>query len=102
MAAPLSCDQCEELLADYLLRVLETEVLGAVTEHLSTCDRCQAQLAAYEAVLDQLGHAVRQQEPPEELRLRLLAAAREEPLLTPAASEPIRRPWQPTWTRRWA
>jgi anti-sigma-K factor RskA len=102
MAAPLSCDQCEELLPDYLLHVLELEVLSAVTEHLSTCDRCQAQLAAYEAVLDQLGHAVRQQEPPEELRLRLLAAAREESLLTLAASEPLRRPQQPTWTRRWA
>src|SRR5439155_955177 len=58
MAVPLSCDQCEELLADYLLRALETEILSAVTEHLSTCDRCQAHLAAYEAVLDQLGHAV--------------------------------------------
>ena len=80
MAAPLSCDQCEELLPDYLLRTLETEVLNAVTEHLSTCDRCQAQLAAYEAVLDQHGQAVRHQDPPAELPLRLLAAAREDPL----------------------
>ncbi len=52
MAVPLSCDQCEELLVDYLLRALETEAMRAVTEHLSTCDRCNAQLAAYEAVLD--------------------------------------------------
>ena len=43
MAAPLSCDQCEELLVDYLLHALETEAVGAVTEHLSTCDRCRAQ-----------------------------------------------------------
>src|SRR2546428_13019507 len=102
MAVPLSCDQCEELLADYLLRALETEVLSAVTEHLSTCDRCQAQLAAYEAVLDQLGNMVPQQEPPAELRSRLLAAAGEEPLLTPAAPEPLGRHRLPTWTRRWA
>lgn len=102
MAVPLSCEQCEELLADYLLRALETEVLSAVTEHLSTCDRCEAHVAAYEAVLDQIGQAVRQQEPPEELRLRLLAAAAEEPLLTLAAPEPRRRHRQPTWTRRWA
>ena len=64
MAAPLSCDQCEELLVDYLLYALETEAVGAVTEHLSTCDRCRAQLAAYEAVLGQLAQAVPQQEPP--------------------------------------
>jgi len=102
MAVPLSCDQCEELLADYLLRALETEVLSAVTEHLSTCDRCKAHLAAYEAVLDQLGNTVPQQEPPAELRSRLLAAAGEEPLLTPAAPEPLGRHRQPTWTRRWA
>ena len=72
MAAPLSCDQCEELLADYLLRALEPEAVSAVTEHLSTCDRCKAQLAAYEAVLDQLAQAVPQQEPPAELGSRLL------------------------------
>ena len=102
MAAPLSCDQCEELLADYLLRALETEVLRAVTEHLSTCDRCRAHLAAYEAVLDQLGNTVPQQEPPAELRAHLLAAAGEGPLLTPAAPAPLGLHRQPTWKRRWA
>ena len=90
MAAPLSCDQCEELLADYLLRALEPEALSAVTEHLSTCDRCRAQLAAYEAVLDQLAQAVPQQEPPAELGSRLLAAAVEGPMLTASAPEPLR------------
>src|SRR5919199_1322667 len=101
MAAPLSCDQCEELLPDYLLRTLEPEALSAVTEHLSTCERCRAQLTASEAVLDQLGHAVLQQEPPAELRSRLLAAALEGPVLTPAAPEPGRRR-QPALRPRWA
>ena len=101
MAAPLSCDQCEELLPDYLLRALEPETLSAVTEHLSTCERCRAQLTASEAVLDQLGHAVLQQEPPAELRSRLLAAALEGPVLTPAAPEPGRRR-QPALRPRWA
>ena len=58
MAAPLSCDQCEELLPDYLLRALEPEALRMMTEHLGTCERCSAQLAAYEAVLDHLEHTV--------------------------------------------
>ena len=101
MAAPLSCDQCEELLPDYLLRALEPEALRAVTEHLSTCERCSAQLAAYEAVLDQLGQAVLQHEPPAELQSRLLAAAREGPVLTPTPPEFTRRR-QPTWRPRWA
>src|SRR5215831_16629484 len=102
MAAPLSCDQCEELLPDYLLRVLEPETLSAVTEHLSTCERCTAQLTAYEAVLDQLGQAPPQQEPPAELRSRLLATALEGPTLAPAALEPIRLHRQSTWRPRWA
>src|SRR5215475_9961682 len=100
MAAPLSCDQCEELLPDYLLRTLEPETLRMMTEHLGTCERCSAQLAAYEAVLDQLGQAVLQHEPPAELRSRLLAAAREGPVLTPTAPELVRRRQQsgrPHW-----
>ena len=86
MTAPLSCDECEELLVDYLLRALETEAMRAVTEHLSTCDRCNAQLAAYETVLGELAQAVPQQEPPAELGSRLLAAAVEGPMLTAAAT----------------
>ena len=101
MAAPLSCDQCEELLPDYLLRALEPEALRMVTEHLGTCERCSAQLAAYEAVLDHLGHTVPQHEPPAELRSRLLAAALEGPALTPTAPELIRRRQQ-SGRPRWA
>jgi anti-sigma-K factor RskA len=102
MADPLSCDQCEELLPDYLLRALEPEVLRAVTEHLSTCERCRTQLAVYEAVLDQLGQAVPQYDPPAELRARLLTAAREGAALSHAAPEPIRRRRQSAWRPRWA
>ena len=43
MAAPLSCDHCEALLADYLLRALEPDAVQAVTEHLRTCAHCRAQ-----------------------------------------------------------
>jgi hypothetical protein len=63
MAAPLSCDSCEEMLADYLLHALELEVVQAVTEHLSTCVRCRAQLTASEAVLAHLAHGVPQRAP---------------------------------------
>jgi anti-sigma-K factor RskA len=102
MAAPLSCDQCEELLADYLLHTLELEAVNAVTEHLSTCARCRAQLMAHEAVLDQLAQAVPQQDPPADLGSRLLAAAVEESRLTASAAEPLRPHQRPTWRPGWA
>jgi anti-sigma-K factor RskA len=101
MAAPLSCEQCEALLPDDLLRALEPEALRAVTVHLSTCERCRAQRAAYEAVLDHLGHIVPPHEPPVELRARLLAAAREGPELTRPAAEAGRRQQKTGWPR-WA
>jgi anti-sigma-K factor RskA len=94
MAAPLSCDHCEELLPDYLLHALEPEVVQGVTEHLSTCARCQAQLTASEAVLDQLAQGVPQHDPPAELGSRLLAAAVEGTLVTaptPMPRHPPRR-----------
>jgi anti-sigma-K factor RskA len=97
MTAPLSCDQCEELLPDYLLHALETEAISAVMEHLSTCDRCRAQLVAYEVVLGELAQAVPQQEPPAELGSRLLAAAVEGSMLPAAAPAPLRPPRRPRW-----
>lgn len=102
MAAPLSCDQCEELLVDYLLHALETEAVSAVTEHLSTCDRCRAQREAYEAVLGQLAQAVPQQEPPAELGSRLLAEAVEGSMLTASTPEPLHPPRRSTVRPRWA
>ena len=97
MAAPLSCDQYEELLGDYLLHALETEAVSAVTEHLSTCNRCRTQGTAYEAVLDQLAQAVPQQEPPTELGARVLTAAVEGTRLTASVPEALRPPWRPRW-----
>src|SRR5262245_35250521 len=102
MAAPLACDQYEELLVDYLLHALETEAVSAVTEHLSTCDRCRVQGTAYEAVLDQLAQAVPQQEPPTELGARMLTAAVEGTMLTASVPEALRPPRRPTWRPRWA
>ena len=75
MAAPHACDHYADLLVDYVLHVLEPEAVSEVTEHLATCDRCQARCAAYAAVLDQLAQAVPQQEPPAALGARLRAAA---------------------------
>lgn len=90
MAEPLSCDQCDELLVDYLLHALETEAISAVTEHLRTCERCQAQLMAYETVLGHVAQAVPQHDPPMELGAQLLAAATAESRHTAIATAPRR------------
>jgi len=103
MAAPLSCDHCEELLVDYLLHTLEPEAVQAMTEHLSTCTRCWVHLTASEAVLDHLAQGVPQRDPPGELGSRLLAAAVEGTLSTASAPVPSAPPdgsagpssWQP-------
>lgn len=102
MADPLSCDQCDEWLPDYVLNALEPAEAAAVAEHLRTCARCQASLAAYDAVVDGLGEAVPAQDPPADLRQRLLTAVATD--LAPATPTPLPlspRRWR-VWRPRWA
>ena len=71
-----------------------------MTEHLSTCERCRAQLAAYEAVLDQLAQAVPQQDPPCGARVAPAGSGRRRVYahcLRPGAPPPT-----PTADARWA
>ena len=98
MADPLSCEQCAALLADYLLRALEPDMVGAVAEHLSTCPHCQAEHDAHADILDRLAQAVPQQEPPADLLARVLATAEGESLpatvVTPLLPSGHRRGWR--------
>lgn len=98
---PFSCEQCEEVLASYLLRALELEEARAVTAHLATCPNCQASREVYETVLNQLAHMVPQHEPPAEVYQHLLAAALEEPPQTVRVSR-VSGPQQTFWSPRWA
>jgi anti-sigma factor RsiW len=102
MASPLTCDHCEEFLRGYLLSAPGAVEAAAVAEHLHTCARCQASLAAYEAVVERLAHAVPSHEPPAELQQRLMAAVTD----TPPAAGPAPAPSQPhgwtAWWPRWA
>jgi hypothetical protein len=99
MAAPLSCDPCEEMLADYLLHALEPEVVQAVTE--------------YPAPVCAVGHSLRplklswptsrtgcRSAPPVELVSRLLAGAVEGALFTASAPVPQRPPRRTPWRPR--
>src|SRR5262245_17768062 len=98
MTSPLTCEQCEALLPGYLLSALEAAEAAVVAEHLHTCDRCQASLTAYEAVVEHLAQAVPPHEPPADLQQRLMAAVTATPPtagLAPVASQPH---W---WTAWW-
>lgn len=100
MASPFSCEQCEELLAGYLLGALDLEEARTVAAHLATCDRCQMSQEAYQAVLDQLAQAVPLHDPPGEVQQGLLAAIQEETALTSPGltrRQPRRTARQPRW-----
>lgn len=98
MTTPLSCDECEAWLPDYVLNLLEAQEAAAVIEHLRTCTRCQTSLAAYEEILGRLGEAVPLHEPPVDLQSRLLAGVTADlapPTATPQPSRwsQLRLPW---------
>ena len=75
-----------EWIPAYALGILPDEEREGVAQHMARCLRCQAELRAYQRVLDQLPHTLPQRTPPPELRARLLQAATRppEPLPVPA------------------
>lgn len=100
MAEIFSCDACEALLPEYLLRTLAVEEIARLVAHLQTCTRCQASLAAYEAVLDRLAYDVPQYDPPAAVRQRLQEALTGP--LSPALPLPAALPVAQTKRWRWA
>lgn len=101
MDAPISCEQCEELLPGYVLTALEVDEATAVVEHLRVCDRCPDSLRAYEAVLDRVADAVPEQSLPADLYLRLRQSMHTESDPTVAVSVPARRKGRQAQVMRW-
>lgn len=56
----------------FALGALDREEALQVREHLARCPSCRAELAAYHAVVGLLCYAVAPQEPPAQLRERIL------------------------------
>ncbi len=63
----------------YALGILPDDEREGVAQHMARCLRCQAELRAYQHILDQLPQTVPQRTPPPELRARLLQAATRAP-----------------------
>jgi anti-sigma factor RsiW len=83
-----------ELIPAYALSSLDADDAAMVSRHLPGCDACQAELAAYTAVVDVLPLAASDNRPSPALKGRLMAqianAAAPEPVTAAAPQEPER------------
>jgi anti-sigma-K factor RskA len=67
-----------ELAAGYALDALDADEQEAFERHLTECERCRTELAGLNDAVGTLAYAAEGPVPPEALRERILAAAREE------------------------
>ena len=80
-----------ELTAGYALDALDSDERSAFEAHLSGCERCQEELAAFWETTAALAVAASATEPSAELRARILADVRAEPPQNVVPFEPRRR-----------
>ena len=71
----------------YALGSLDQEEKAQVEIHLRSCDLCQRELQAYQAVVEELPLAAPQREPPPGLRQAIMARANSNAMRTPAVPE---------------
>jgi len=71
-------DAVHDLTAAYALDALEPDEARGYEEHLAGCERCREELASLQGAAGALAYAAPPARPPEELRGRILAAARAE------------------------
>jgi anti-sigma-K factor RskA len=71
-------DELHDLTAAYVLDALAADERREFETHLSECERCRTELAALSETVGALAYAAEGPAPPEELRDRILVAAREE------------------------
>jgi anti-sigma-K factor RskA len=86
-------DAVHDLTAAYALDALEPEEARGYEEHLAGCERCREELASLQGAAGALAYAAPPARPPEELRGRILAAARaERPNVVPLRPRSWSRP----------
>ena len=86
-------EDLHELTAAYALDALDADERSAYERHLSGCDRCRADLRALGETVGPLALAAEGPAPPQELRDRILVAAREDGPSNVASIRPNRRRW---------
>jgi anti-sigma-K factor RskA len=85
----MSVPHVTEWIPAYALGILPDDEREGVAQHIARCMRCQAELHAYQHVLEELPHTIPQRDPPPGLRARLVRAA-QRPL------DPVSAP-RPSW-----
>lgn len=92
-------DRCpeDELAVGYAMHALEPDEEALVRAHVSGCERCQETVRATREVTAALGGSVRQYDPPERLRARLMDAIEHTPQAVPLDS---RRDRSRGWGRK--
>src|SRR2546423_5186362 len=86
-------DAVHDLPAAYALDALEPDEARGYEEHLAGCERCREELAALQSTAGALAYAAPRARPPDELRGRILDAARaERPNVAPLRTRSWTRP----------
>jgi anti-sigma-K factor RskA len=87
----MGTEHIAELLPDYVLGCIDAEDTARVYQHLQVCSDCQAELQAYEVVVNQLALAACDAAPPPALKARLMTCIQERQVGSAGAS---RKWWQ--------
>jgi len=87
----MTCDEVRELLPEHLLGILDAQQGVAIERHLRGCAACRHELALLEEGLAALARATHDEEPPAELRDRVLSSLQEERRDEPHAAIPAPR-----------
>ncbi|MGB3715067.1 MAG: anti-sigma factor [Candidatus Promineifilaceae bacterium] len=87
-------DHIKEQIPAYALNALEAKDAATVRDHLVGCAYCQAELAAYESIVDALPMAAPEADPSPALKNRLLRRVVVSPVESTAADETRSSLWQ--------
>ncbi len=96
-----------DLIPAYALGALEDAERAEVARHLDQCAECQAELRAYQAVVNSLALTAQERTPPARLRQSILERVEPKPTMeqrAPSGAE-VRIPWHRRWLpqgRAWA
>lgn len=90
--------QIYELLPAYALGCLCTEDASVVSEHLESCDKCNAQLSAYQRTVDLLSFGAPRVDPPDVLKKKLMNKIQPKRLMDNKIQRPPKRQmWRAFW-----
>ncbi|MDA1128385.1 MAG: zf-HC2 domain-containing protein [Chloroflexi bacterium] len=95
----MSHDELSDLAAGYALSALDSDDLKIFEAHLATCPECQVSVARLRPLVDALSMMNEPAEPADDLRERILAAARAESRGSVRTREAILAKRAPWWRR---